>query len=143
MPVKDPHTRIKPLTLASGHGRYITVTPERTPVSVGEWPLHISHPDSRWTTGARRIWGGELGCCNTAVVPVKYSHTRIKPLALASGHGRYITVTPERTLLSVGEWPLHIDIAISLPKRFRNGRFTSETATWIQVQYFKKIRWDF
>jgi hypothetical protein len=58
MPVKDSHTRIKcvgglvpfvinithlrikPSTLASGHGRYITVAPERTPVSVGEWPLH-------------------------------------------------------------------------------------------------------
>jgi hypothetical protein len=42
MPVKDSHTRIKPLALASGHGRYITVTPERTRVSVGEWPLHIA-----------------------------------------------------------------------------------------------------
>jgi hypothetical protein len=49
-------------------------------------------------------------------MPVKDSHTRIKPLALVSGHGRYITVTkasvrvftPERTLFSVGEWPLHI-----------------------------------
>ena len=38
------------------------------------------------------------------------SHTRIKPLALASGHGRCITVTPERTLVSVGEWPLHIAV---------------------------------
>jgi hypothetical protein len=38
---KDPHTRIKPLVLASGHGRYITATPERTPVSVGKWPFHI------------------------------------------------------------------------------------------------------
>ena len=36
IPIKDPHTRIKPLTLASGHGRYIAVTPKRTPVSVGE-----------------------------------------------------------------------------------------------------------
>jgi hypothetical protein len=35
IPVKDPHTRIKPLALTSSHGRYITVTPERTPVSVG------------------------------------------------------------------------------------------------------------
>ena len=42
IPVKDPHTRIKPLALASGHGRYINVTPERTLVSVGEWPLHIA-----------------------------------------------------------------------------------------------------
>jgi hypothetical protein len=39
-------------------------------------------------------------------MPVTDSHTRIKLLALASGH--YITVTPERTLVSVGEWPLHI-----------------------------------
>ena len=43
-------------------------------------------------------------------MPVKDSHTRIKPLALASGRGRYITVTPERTLMSVGEWPLHIAV---------------------------------
>jgi hypothetical protein len=28
IPVKDPHTRIKPLTLASGHDLYITATPE-------------------------------------------------------------------------------------------------------------------
>ena len=46
----------------------------------------------------------------TEIMPVKDSHTRIKPLALASGHGRYITVTPERTLVSVGEWPLHIAV---------------------------------
>jgi hypothetical protein len=44
----------------------------------------------------------------TEIIPVKDPHTRIKPLALASSHGRYITVTPERTLVSVGEWPLHI-----------------------------------
>jgi hypothetical protein len=41
-------------------------------------------------------------------MPVKGPHTRRKPLALAlaSGHGRYVTVAPERTLLSVWEWPL-------------------------------------
>jgi hypothetical protein len=43
----------------------------------------------------------------TEIIPVKDSHTRIKPLALASGHDRYITVTSERTIVSVGEWPLH------------------------------------
>jgi hypothetical protein len=43
-------------------------------------------------------------------MPVKHSHTRIEPLALASGHGRYITVTPERAIVSVGEWPLHIAV---------------------------------
>jgi hypothetical protein len=41
---------------------------------------------------------------------INITHLRIKPLALASGHGRYITVTPERTFLSVGEWPLHITV---------------------------------
>jgi hypothetical protein len=34
--------------------------------------------------------------CFGGLTPVKDSHTRIKLLALASGHGRYITVTPER-----------------------------------------------
>ena len=38
----------------------------------------------------------------------KRSDTRIKPLTLTNGHGRYITVTPERTLFSVEEWPLNI-----------------------------------
>jgi hypothetical protein len=47
MPVKDPHTRIKPLALASGNGRYrcvITVSPERALVTVcrwGIWPLCV------------------------------------------------------------------------------------------------------
>jgi hypothetical protein len=44
----------------------------------------------------------------TEIIPVKDSHTRIKPLALANGHGRHITATPELALVSVGEWPLHI-----------------------------------
>ena len=70
-------------------------------------------------------------------MPVKDSHTRIKPLALTNGHGRYIAVTPERTLLSVGEWPLHITIIIfnrfaSETATYDNSRFTSETDTWIQ-----------
>jgi hypothetical protein len=37
------------------------------------------------------------------IIPGKYSNTRIKPLTLASGHGRYITVTLELTLVPVGE----------------------------------------
>jgi WD40 repeat protein len=52
----------------------------------------------------RRTRGGELGS-GIGTTLVKDPHTRT--LALASGHGRYITVTPERTLVSVGEWPLH------------------------------------
>jgi hypothetical protein len=44
------------------------------------------------------------------IIPGKHPDTRIKPLALTNGHGRYMTVTPERKLLSVGEWPLHIAV---------------------------------
>jgi hypothetical protein len=76
-------------------------------------------------------------------MPVKDSHTRIKPLALASGHGRCTTTVSEWTLVSVGEWPLNIAViiflAVSLPKRFRNGRLTSETATWIQKHFKKSV----
>jgi hypothetical protein len=42
------------------------------------------------------------------IIPSKHSDTRIKPLALTNDHGRYITVTPERTVVSVGECPLDI-----------------------------------
>ena len=43
IPGKDSDTRIKPLALTNGngHGRYMTVTPERTPASVGGCPLNI------------------------------------------------------------------------------------------------------
>jgi hypothetical protein len=54
--------------------------------------------------------GGRERCINTEITeikPGKHSDTRITPLPLANGHGRYITVTPEHKLLSVGEWPLH------------------------------------
>ena len=42
------------------------------------------------------------------IIPGKNSDTRIKPLALTNGHGRYMAVTPERTLASVEECPLNI-----------------------------------
>jgi len=42
IPGKDSDTRIKPLDLTNGHGRYMAVTPERKPVSVGELPLNIA-----------------------------------------------------------------------------------------------------
>ena len=38
------------------------------------------------------------------------SDTRMKPLPLTNGHSRYTAVTPERTLVSIGEWPLHIAV---------------------------------
>jgi hypothetical protein len=40
------------------------------------------------------------------IIPGKHSDTRIKPLALNNGHGRYMTVTPERKLVSVGRGDL-------------------------------------
>jgi hypothetical protein len=50
----------------------------------------------------------------TAIIPGKHSDTRIKPLPLTNGQGRYsaryITATPEREPVSVGEWPLHITV---------------------------------
>jgi hypothetical protein len=33
-------------------------------------------------------------------------------------------------------------VTVSLPKRPREGRFTSETAIWTQ-KWFKNIRWNF
>jgi hypothetical protein len=40
----------------------------------------------------------------------KHPDTRIKPLPLTNGHGCYMTIASERTLLSVGGWPLHITV---------------------------------
>jgi hypothetical protein len=82
----------------------------------------------------------------TEIIPVKDSHTRIKPLALASGHGRYMLHNRyTRTgTFSVGGMAVTYSrykfVTVSLPKRFLKppcGGFRSETATWIQ-KYFKK-----
>jgi hypothetical protein len=92
----------------------------------GDW--YISPFLSSWTTG-----GTVAGSEEAKILPAKDSHTRIKPLALASGHGRYITASPERTLTFV-RWGMAVTcsrnkfVAVSLPKWLRNGRFTSETA---------------
>ena len=52
---------------------------------------------------------------NSSKTTFKVKTTRIKPLALANGHGRYnITVIPERALLSVGRWPLHITVTVTV-----------------------------
>jgi hypothetical protein len=42
------------------------------------------------------------------IIPGKDSDTRIKPLPFTNGHGRYMAVTPERALSSVGKFPLNI-----------------------------------
>jgi hypothetical protein len=44
------------------------------------------------------------------IIHGKHSDTRIKPLPLTNGHGRYITVTPERALVSVGELLLNVTV---------------------------------
>ena len=90
----------------------------------------------------------------TKITPVEDSHTRIKPLDVASDHGRYRTITPERALVSVGEWPLHINITVAnlQPFHFRNGYVTAvsllkplyggfriETATWTQKWVKKSV----
>ena len=58
--------------------------------------------------GDKAPWelGVELGSCQLHKDP----HTRIKPLALGRGHGRCITVTPKRALVSVVKWPLNITV---------------------------------
>jgi hypothetical protein len=87
---------------------------------------------------------------------INITHLRIKPLALTNGHGRYITVTAERTPASVGEYPLNRYIAVKclsvpFPKPPCNGRFASETAdrrfqNWnrhLDPEVVLKIRWGF
>ena len=59
------------------------------------------------------------------IIPGKHSDTRIKPLTLTNGHGRYMTVTPERALASVGGFPLDIQPFIFWSFHFRNGRVTA------------------
>jgi hypothetical protein len=82
------------------------------------------------------------------MIPGKHSDTRIKPLTLTNDHGRYIAVTPVRTLASVGECPLYVihvfgrffsvnfwSFHFRNPKPPCNGRFNSETA----VRRFQKL----
>ena len=58
-------------------------------------------------------------------MPGKDSDTRIEPLALTNGHGRYMAVTPERTLASVEGCPLNIWPLNFCPFQVRNGRVTA------------------
>ena len=48
------------------------------------------------------------------ITPVKDSHTRIKPFDLASGHDRYITITPEQALVSCVRWRTFVIIYITV-----------------------------
>jgi hypothetical protein len=58
--------------------------------------------------------GAKCPGSGTEIIPGKHSHTRIKPLPLTNGHGRYITVTPGRKLVSVGEWPLLLTLHVTV-----------------------------
>jgi hypothetical protein len=89
-------------------------------------PLHVT-PEQTLQSPFFKVEAGTTQDLRrrTEITPVKHSHTRMKPLALASGHGRYITVTPEREILSVGEWPLHISVINLQPFHFRNGYVTA------------------
>jgi hypothetical protein len=73
------------------------------------------------------------------IIPGKHSDTRIKPLPLTNGHGRYMAVTPERALMSVGMPVKYIAVkflAVSLPF----GGFRIETAIWIRKWFLKSVR---
>jgi hypothetical protein len=61
-----------------------------------QWLSFKFHPSSAKCPGS-----------GTGITPGKHSDTRIMPLPLTNGHGRYITATPERKIVPVGEWPLH------------------------------------
>jgi hypothetical protein len=84
----------------------------------------------------------------TEIKPGKRSDTRIKPLLFfTNGHDCYKTVTTERELVSVGEWPSHTTVIKFEPFRFlkrpraqqkwfKIPARTSRKATWIQ-KWFK------
>jgi hypothetical protein len=90
---------------------------------------YVSELNSRHTRPRRALESG------TEVMPVKDFRTRIKPLALAlaSGHGRYMAVTPERAIFRWGMAVTHSRykfVTVSLPKQLLcNGSFASGTAT--------------
>jgi hypothetical protein len=69
--------------------------------------INISELHSSSTPGT---WETKCPGSGAEIIPGKHSDTRIKPLPLTNGHDRYITVTPERTPASVGEWPLHMTV---------------------------------
>ena len=66
-----------------------------------------------------QVPGGGNG---TEIIPYKDSHIRTKPLALASGHFRYMTVTPERVLVSRSDLKCPLELLESfMYNRFQGG----------------------
>jgi hypothetical protein len=73
------------------------------------------------------------------VIPGKHSDTRIRPLALTNGHGRYMLHYRYTRTETCVRWRMPVKyiavkvFAVSLLKPPCNGRFTSETAVrWFQ-----------
>ena len=101
---------------------YLSSTPRELRIRIpgaclGWMPLRClvlwhRHGGSQWQTFKVSPWCTKFPGSGTGIMPVKGSYTIIKPLALAlaSGHSRYITVIPERALVTVGKLPLHIAV---------------------------------
>jgi hypothetical protein len=66
--------------------------------------VQVSGLDQVWTPLCM-MYLTTLNLEEAEIIPGKHSDTRIKPLNFTNGHGRYMTVTPERTLASVGGCP--------------------------------------
>jgi hypothetical protein len=63
----------------------------------------LSHTHThQWRLFKVNPWCASCSGSGTEMIPGKHSDTRIKPLPLTNGQGRHTTVTPERTLASVG-----------------------------------------
>jgi hypothetical protein len=79
------------------------------------------------------------------IIPGKDSDTRIKPLALTNGHGRYMLHGRYTRTDTCVRWEMPVTyiavklLSVSLPKRPCNGRFRTETATWIQKHLKKSV----
>jgi hypothetical protein len=65
------------------------------------------------------------------IIPGKHSDTRIKPLPLTNGHGRYMADDRYTRTDTCFRWEISVKyiavkfFSVSLPKRPCNGRFTS------------------
>jgi hypothetical protein len=111
----DPNHKVKDrIHLVYEHAQHSVVDLAADPVAARRlaFILHIVYTAYIPVTPIQGRTGNNGGSEDlrrrTEIIPVKDSHTRTKLLLLASGHGRYIAVTPERALVSVGEWPLNI-----------------------------------
>jgi hypothetical protein len=84
--------------------RVIVGSYRRTRPRHRRWPLGAAVCCiSQWRSFKFDPWDTKFPGSGTEIIPGKHSDTRIKPLPLTNGHGRYTTVTTERTLVSVGE----------------------------------------